>query len=176
MIHIVKESKGLSPNQIITLHDFPLHSEQVLKLYFRIFEQGCGKIVPPCPVLRRELVEVSFCEKTKDAYEEFINLSPQVEYFLLDGGHKTTAATLAGAKVNVMVFREDKDIEEAKKLVTRGEVISLTVGDTIQGCIEELKGYFDKKPVFQTVEEKTLQMIEERVIPEYMIEFYKGGR
>lgn len=172
----MKESKGLSPNQIITLHDFPLHSEQVLKLYFRIYQKGCGKIVPPIPVLSKELVEVSFSGETKDAYKEFMSRNPQVEYFLLDGSHKSTAAALAGAQVNVIVFREDKDIEEARKLVTLGEVMSLTVGDTIQENVKELKGYFDKKPVFQTVEDKTLQMLEERVIPKYMIEFYQRGR
>ncbi|MBU0458707.1 hypothetical protein KJ652_02160 [Patescibacteria group bacterium] len=172
----MKAPQKLSPNQIITLHDFPLHSEQVLKLYFRIYQKGSGKIIPPCPVLNRKLVEVSFSGKTKDAYDEFMSNNPQAEYFLLDGSHKTTAAALTGMPVSVMVYQEDKDIKEARELVSLGEIMSLTVQDSIQGNVNELKGYFDEKLIFETVEEKTLRMIEERVIPEYMIEYYHQRR
>ncbi|MDP7247493.1 MAG: hypothetical protein QF741_02615 [Candidatus Peribacteraceae bacterium] len=162
----------LSPNQVITLHDFPLHSEQVLKLYFRMYQQNCGNIVPTCPVLKKDLVHVAFTGKTKDSYDEYIANNPQVDFFLLDGSHKTTAATLARTPLSVIVFEKDEDIQEAKELVIKGELLSLTVGDSIQENVEILKGYFDKKPTFQTVEEKTLLLVEKGKIPNYMIEFY----
>ncbi len=170
----MKQYLDVSPDQIITLHDFPLHNEQVLKLYFRMYQQRCGKIVPPCPVLRKELVEPALKGKTKKAYDIFLQAHPNTKYFLLDGSHKSTAATLTRYPIGITVFEEEKDIQSMRELVSRGEVMSLTVRDTIRENIEELEGYFDELPVFQTVEEKTLRMVQERAIPEYMIEHFQS--
>ncbi len=76
-MHIVT----LSPNQVITLHDFPLHSEQVLKLYFRMYEQGCGHIVPPSPVMRCGLVQPAFNKATETSLNEWLQSNKQVEFF-----------------------------------------------------------------------------------------------
>jgi len=119
--------KALYSNQIITLNDFPVYNEQILKIYFRIFEMGQGKIVPPCPVIHKStgipLVERKGekAEKYNKLLLKFLEQHPKAEYFLLDGTHKTTAATLCRRHIPVVVFRSDKDIKDAKKLVERGE-------------------------------------------------------
>jgi hypothetical protein len=168
-MHIVT----LSPNQVITLHDFPLHSEQVLKLYFRMYEQGCGHIVPPSPVMRCGLVQPAFNKATETSLNEWLQSNKQVEFFLLDGSHKTTAATLAKEPLRCMVYEKDADIAEAKELVKSGQLMSLTVEDTIQKNAGVLKGYFEKDPTFQTVADKTQRMVDEKVIPDYMITLFK---
>ncbi len=158
--------KTLSPNQIITLNDFPVHNEQILKIFFRIYQKGCGKIMPPCPVLHKSFV--SFSGSLQRVFEEFSGRNPQAEYFLLDGSHKTTAAALNGSKINVMIFETDKDIKEARSMVEAGELFSLAVENTINESILDLMKHFSKNPYFETVQDKTVRMIAEKIIPRYM--------
>lgn len=164
--------KELSPNQIITLNDFPVHNEHILKIYFKVFRDGYKKMIPPCPVLHKGFVAPIF-EKIFLEFKEFQRKNPHAEYFLLDGSHKTTAANLTGNKVKVMILENNKDIKEAKQLVNSGELFSLRVSDSISDNVKDLKKHFKKKQGFQTVEEKTKRMIKEKVIPAYMIKYYK---
>ncbi len=158
--------KLLSSNEIITLTDFPVHNEQILKIFFRIYQKNCGKIMPPVPILHKSFV--SFSGHLQEVFEEFCVRHPQAEYFLLDGSHKTTAAALNGSKINVMIFETDKDIKEAYGMAEVGELFSLTVESTINETIKDLMKHFNKNPYFQTVQEKTVRMIAEKVIPKYM--------
>ena len=50
------EFKELSPTQVTTTRDFPVHSVEVLKEYFDIFKSGCGGDLPPVPIMHRNLV------------------------------------------------------------------------------------------------------------------------
>lgn len=164
--------KELSANEIITLNDFPVHNEHILKIYFKIFKDGYGKMIPPCPVINKKPVIAGFDEKLKKLFREFERKHPTTQYFLLDGSHKTTAANLTGNKIKVMIFENDKDIVEAKSLVDAGELFSLALGNSIRGEIKAFKKHFTKKKGFQTVEEKTKRMVKEKVIPDYMIKYY----
>jgi hypothetical protein len=158
----------LSPNQIITLNDFPLHNIQVLKIYYYIYRKGCGRIIPPCPVIHKNLVRHIFNKSLKLKLEKFEKKNSRAEYFLLDGSHKTTAACLTKNKIKVMVFKNDKDITKAKRLAKTGELFSLTVGKTIKDNVDILNKHFKEKPYFETVEEKTERMIRKKSIPSYM--------
>ncbi len=171
--------KKLSPNQIITLADFPVHSEQCLKMYFRLFQKGCGKVVPPVPVIHKS-TGVPFARGSGQkvvAYNvllsNFLEQYPKAEYFLLDGSHRTTAAALCHQKIPVMVFARDEDIAEAKRRVKSGELFGLTIGgDSIAEAITALEEHFFKERIFQTVAEKTQRMVQEKVIPQYMIRYF----
>ena len=165
--------KILKPDEIITLNDFPLHSEQVLKLYFIIYQKGCGKIIPAIPVLPIELVISSLDKKIRVIFDNFIKKNKQAKYFMLDGSHKTTAATLTGAKISVMIFNSNNDIKEAKSLLKSGKLLGLSVGDSIKNNISILNKHFSRKMYFETVEDKTKRMVKEKVIPSFMIEWYK---
>lgn len=164
---------AITPNEIVTLNDFPVHNLHILKIYFKIFRDGYEKMMPPCPVIDKKLVVEGFDEKLKRGFKEFEKNHSKVKYFLLDGSHKTTAASLAHKKVKVMIFEKDQDIKEAKELIKTGELFSLMVGDNIKREVKELKNHFAKKKGFQTIEEKTQRMVKEKVIPDYMIKFYK---
>jgi len=164
--------KQLNANQIITLTDFPVYNGHILKIFFLVFRKKCSKIIPPCPVIDISLVAPYFSGQLKIIFSKFINQNPQAKYFLLDGSHKTTAAALTGSKISVMIFKNNKDIQSAKKMVKTGDLFSLTVTDTIKNNAIELKNHFNKKKYFQTVAEKTELMAKKKVIPQYMITYY----
>ncbi len=164
--------KELQPNQIITLNDFPVHNGHILKIFFKVFKDGYGKIIPACPVIHKRFFAQIF-DKTFPDFKEFQKKHPKAEYLLLDGSHKTTAANLTRNKIKVMIIETDKDIKEAKKLVEIGELFSLTIENTINENIKDLRKHFMKKRGFQTVEEKTKKMVLKKVIPDYMIKYYK---
>jgi len=172
LIKLFMQIKQLNANQIITLTDFPVYNEHILKIFFLVFRKKCSKIMPPCPIMDISLVAPYFSDKLKTIFSKFVNRNPQVKYFLLDGSHKTTAATLTGSKIAVMIFRNNKDILEAKKMVKTGDLFSLTVDDTIKDNAIELKNHFNKEKYFQTIAEKTELMVKKKVIPQYMINYY----
>ena len=166
----------LHPNQIVTLNDFPVHNEHILKIFFKITKDGYSNIIPPCPVVHKSLILPFFDKKLSFLFKTFEKTHPKAEFFLLDGSHKTTALSLTGNKIKVMIFENNKDIEEAKKLIDAGELFSLTFDDTIEINAKELGKHFKKKSGFQTVEEKTEKMVKAKVIPNYMIKYYKELR
>ncbi|MDD5331431.1 MAG: hypothetical protein PHE43_01230 [Candidatus Nanoarchaeia archaeon] len=161
--------KELNPNQIITLNDYPVYNEHILKIFFKIFKEGYGKIIPPCLVIHKKLVIPVFNKNYNLKFKEFEKINLKAEYFLLDGSHKTTAATLTKNKIKVMIFENNKDIKEAKNLADIGELYNFTLPKTIKENIEILKKHFYRKKGFQTVENKTKRMIKEKAIPRYMI-------
>jgi hypothetical protein len=159
----------LNPGQIITFNDYPVHNEQILKIYFKIYQLGASRIMPPAPVIRLEMVKPHL---KNDTFADFARSHPDVEYFLLDGSHKTTAAVLARQPIKAMIFQTDQDILEAVKMAEEGDLFSLTTGSTIIECIQVLGKHFKSPAQFQTVQEKTNRMVEEKVISKYMIDFY----
>jgi len=172
------ELKKLHLDQIVTLNSYPVHNEQILKIYFRIFQKGQSKIIPPCPVIHKStgipLIQgrSEKIRKYNILLTKFLEKHPKAEYFLLDGTHKTTAAALTHSLIPVIVFRNNEDIKEAKKLVGKGEIFSLTVGSTIRENLEDLRKHFFKTMIFQTVAEKTEKMVKTQILPKYMIDVY----
>ena len=108
MSYTIKRAQ-LKSDQIITLSDFPVHHEQCLKIYFRIFQNGESRLVPPVPVIHKSMgAPVSHssgkkAEKYNELLNNFFETHPSAEYFLLDGSHRTTAATLAHCKIPALV-------------------------------------------------------------------------
>lgn len=171
----------LDPDQIITLSDFPVHNEHVLKMYYKMCHEGAHKLVPPCPVVKREVALQPIPSSSAKArrYNQllaaFVASHPNAKYVLLDGSHRTTAATLARKKTAVLVFETDKDIIEARKLVEKGVLLGLTAGtknNRMEEVANTLQEHFLKAMQFQTVEEKTKRMVREKVVPGYMIRGY----
>ncbi|MAG02531.1 hypothetical protein CMI42_04280 [Candidatus Pacearchaeota archaeon] len=160
---------NLNPNQIITLNDFPIYSEQALKQYFEAYRKSNETEIPFCPVIPREIVVQYLDKELIRKYKEFEEHHQESEYFLLDGTHRTTAATLTNSLIRAIVFTKDREIEEAKKLIEKGELLYNKVikKNLRENCII-LNNHFTKEPNFQTVKEKTKRMIEGKKIPEYM--------
>ena len=166
---MIMKSVYLLPSQIITLNDFPLHDEHVLKIYFRIYEKNAGKIIPPVPVMHKDYVVPCFSEKLKKVFNDFHKNNPGADYFMLDGSHRTTAAALSKCRIKAIILSNETDVKEAERLVKTGELFHFYLEKTIDGIIKELVNHFRKKMFFQTVEQKTRMMISKKHVPNYMI-------
>lgn len=95
------------------------------------------------------------------------------QYFLLDGSHKTTAANLTKNDCNVMVIENEKDIKEAIQMERIGEIFQYNLDSNIDGIINDLIEHLISKNFFQTVETKTNLLVNKKLIPEYMIDYFK---
>jgi hypothetical protein len=165
----------LKPSQIITLNDYPVHSDSVLEKYFK--QARDGKELPLVPVIRKNIVKQYFGGSLLDQFEAFENANPSAEYFMLDGTHRTTALNLAGRPIKAILYEKDRDITEARKLVKTGQMckdgtIELSFGEN---C-EELERHFREKPYFMTVRQKTEKMITEGKLPKPMKDCFKSKR
>ena len=167
------ELKKLSPSQVTTLRDFPVHSAQVLNDYFGIFESGRGEELPPCPVIHKDLVTPHFKEPLTSLFLEHVKNNPEAEFFLLDGSHRTTAATLTRSTLSVTLLSSDEDIRQAKQVKYKGELYYLRLEETIDEAIANLIAHFRGTKAFQTVQQKTDKMADEEVIPHTMIRCYR---
>ncbi len=162
----------LTPNQIITLNDYPVHSDSVLSEYFA--KCKLGKEIPFVPVIRKDRVRNHFDDKILEEFKRFELQNPLAGYFMLDGSHRTTALTLAGCKITAILYESNEDIIEARRLVQTGKVLE---SDTLNHSLEEnckiLNRHFKEKSYFMTAEQKTKTMVKEHKIPQNMIRFYK---
>ncbi len=169
--------KLLRPDQIVTLRDYPLYNPHILKIYFRVFSRNQGKILPPCPVIHKS-AGIPFV-KGKKRYnallQGFLDKHPKAEYFLLDGSHKTTAATLSKKLIPVVIIEKDDDLKKAKKLIESGEFFGwYSVENSIKEALNVLaKHHFGAKK-FLTVEDKAKLMVKNKDIPDYMIYFFQN--
>ena len=163
---------NLAPPQIITLNDYPVHSDSVLSEYFS--KCKLGEEVPFVPVIRKDIVRKHFDDKLLEEFERFEHQNPVAEYFMLDGSHRTTALTLIGRKIRVVIYQTDSDIIGAKKLVATGQILkSGTLEDSHEENCKELYRHFKEKPYFMTVEQKTERMVKEKILPENVINSYR---
>jgi len=155
----------LNPNQIITLNDYPVHSDSILNEYYK--KCKLGEDVPFVPVIRKDVVRKYLDANLLEEFERFEHQNPVAEYFMLDGSHRTTALTLAGCKITAIIYETDSDIEKAKRLVASGQILQ---NDTLEHSLEEnceiLNRHFRERPYFVTVEQKTEKMKREKKIPQ----------
>lgn len=171
--------KNLKPNEIITTRDFPVHNEQILKIYFRICKEGYQKILPPTPVIPLSvgLPLLPVKDKKSNDYnkkiKEYIRSNKKIKYLMIDGSHKTTALTLAHKPVHAMILKTDEDIKEVKDLIKEGEIFGINKITTIKGELKAMAKHLKPAKFFETVEDKTKRMVKKKVVPRYMIECYK---
>lgn len=172
--------KLLRPNQIITLRDYPLYNEHILKIYFRIFVKNQGKILPPCPVIHKSLGTPFVKNKNARSktyntlLRKFLETHPRAEYFLLDGSHKTTAATLSHKLIPALIIEQNRDFKRAKKMIKTGEMFGwYAVEKSIKEALNVLAKHHFGTNKFLTVADKTELMVKNKIIPDYIISFFK---
>src|SRR3989344_5668534 len=162
----------LAPNQIITLNDYPIHSDSVLSEYFT--KCNLGEEIPFVPVIRKYMIRKHFDDKLLEEFERFERRNPVAEYFMLDGSHRTTALTLAGCKITAIIYETDSDIDEAKKLVATGQILENgTLNHSLEENCEILHKHFKEKPYFMTVEQKTERFVQEKKLPQNIANSYR---
>lgn len=156
----------LTPHQIITLNDYPIYSVEVLRLYF----SRClsGQKLPLVPVIGKAIVRQYFTPELSGKLEAFERVNPLATYFMLDGSHRTTALTLTGCKINVIVYAADADIAKARRLVVTGQVLDNgTLAHSLAENCAILKQHFQERPYFMTVQHKTEKLIRDNYIAHY---------
>ncbi len=169
---LVMRTIKLSPNQIITLNDYPVYSDKDLRAYFK--KCKLKKALPLVPVIRKSIVRKHLGAKLIKKFQKFEQKNPDAEYFMLDGTHRTTALTLACCKIAAIVYDKNKDIIEAKKLVSKGKILeNATLRYTMVENCKILNKHFSTRPYFMTVEQKTEKMVKENVLPRNMINSFK---
>ena len=169
------EFKELNPSQVITTRDFPVHSAKFLEKYFEIFQSGNGFDLPPVPLVHTDLVTLHFEEPISSILQEFLRQNPQAEYFLLNGSHRTTSANLTRHLIKGMLLATEQDIEQANQIKFRGEMYQHGLHSSIIGNIRDLVDHFSGAEKFQTVQQKTDRMADEKVISQHMIEYYRNS-
>ncbi len=166
---------NINPNAILTTKDFPVYNPHILKIYFKICKNGNKNILPATPVIAFSTGLPLLSKKTKKAkaynkrIKEYLKEHRKVKYLMLDGSHKTTALCLTHNKINCVVFEKDSDIEEFRDLVKTGEVFSLMTRERIRGSLDEMAEHLEDAKFFESVEDKTLRMVEKKVIEDFMI-------
>ena len=153
----------LNPNQIITLNDYPLYSNSVLRKYYD--KCKIGEDLPFVPIISKDIVSKYFNAALTTKFLEFEKQNSAALYFMLDGSHRTTALTLAGRAIAVILYETNEDISEAKKLVVTGLILENgTLDHTLEENCEILHKYFNEKPYFMTVQQKTDKLIRDNLI------------
>lgn len=165
----------IEDNEVVAMDDYPIHDLRdgdsvIIKLYFRIFQEGCPHIIARVVLLPKEVILAVFDEKIKKKFAIFEKKNPQVKYFALDGNHRTTAASLTKSNIPAMLFESDKDCKDVQKLNDSAGVFRHYTNNTLNECILELKDHFLKAKQFYTVAEKTKRMVDDMSIdmPQYM--------
>ncbi|MBU1167524.1 hypothetical protein KKC60_03920 [Patescibacteria group bacterium] len=170
----------LHPSQIMTTNDFPVHNEQILKIYFKICQKKHIDILPPLPVYHKSLGLPLLGGSGKDikkhniAIKSFFEENPGVEYILMDGSHKTTALTLTHNLIPAIVIKTNQDVKKFHKMEETGEIFSFAGPFTMKEIFKDKAEHFFEADFFQTVESKTKRMVEAKVIPQFMINHYKS--
>jgi len=91
---------------------------------------------------------------------------------MCDGSHKTTALALTHNKIHAAVLEKDQNVREIKDLIEVGEIFSLNTGNSIKEILWEKADHLKDAKFFETVEDKTNRMIEMKVVPKFMIDYY----
>lgn len=166
------EFVDLKPAEVITTRDFPVHSGEVLEGYFEMYKNGHGNDLPPVPLIHVERFFPHFDRQERGLLEEYLRQNPEVRYFLLNGSHRTTAATLTRNLIKGMVLETLEDIQEARRITFKGEPYEHRLLGTIEANIDDMVAHFRGTGRFESIQQKTDRMVEEGVIPDWMMDHH----
>ena len=151
---------------MITLNDYPIYSVETLRMYFSRCQNG--QALPLVPVIHKAIVRQHFTPELSGKLASFERANPLATYFMLDGSHRTTALTLTGRKIDVIVYATDADIAEARRLVDTGRVLNnATLTYSLAENCMILRQHFQERAYFMTVQQKTEKLIRDNYIAHY---------
>ena len=162
-IGMAMKTTKLNPNQIITLNDYPLYSNDVLSRYLDRCRRG--EDLPLVPVIGKDTVRKYLSAELSQVFVAFEEKNPAAEYFMLDGSHRTTALALSRRTIAAVIYETDSDVAEARRLVATGQILeNETLDLTVEENCEVLNKYFAEKPYFMTVQQKADKLIQDNYI------------
>lgn len=163
--------RELSPLKLITTRDFPVHNAKVLDEYFALYRSGKGHELPPVPLVHRNHIMGHFVDADFKLFLEYIKQNPEAEYFLLNGSHRTTAASLTRSLIKCAILETDDDITECRQITFNGKPYEHLLEDTLQENIQGVTNHFRGTRIFETVQQKTDRMVIARVLSDKLIKF-----
>jgi hypothetical protein len=173
----------LQPEQIIVPGEYNYGKKSILQIYFRIFDMEHGKDLPPSIVIWKDNINSSYLN---DAFsrgqgqEEFYQklIESKAEYLLLDGNHKSIAATLCHSPIHSLELEKSSDIAKVIKMVENGELFNFPHDETT--LVELANGFiyniFSTGRTIMTVKERVDLLASNGHLPQYMKERYLKGK
>lgn len=146
--------KKLNSEEIIVPGEFELGNESILKMYYRVFEKGHGNCLPPVLVTKFKKFDFKNLENwLEDCFrhwekpelkgmlhsgtlearrKDYRNLFEVLKnsYALLDGNHKSAAATLAHRSIQALEIESDQDLIDIRTMVEKGELFDFKREET----------------------------------------------
>jgi hypothetical protein len=176
------ERKMLQPEQIIISGDYELGNNKILQIYFRIYDRGHREDIPPVIVINKNKIRPSYVREklqymiATDLYQKI--MSSKAEYLLLDGNHRSVAATLYHNPIDSLEIQVTKDINLAKKMVKQGELFDFPHEEK---SLTALAHAFFSHIVFHadeimTLRERVDKFTSKGIVPHYMKEKYLRGK
>lgn len=147
--------KLIDSNEIITSNWDFLHNKKSFEKYLFLFKSKKISSIPPVPLIKIEIVEKHLSKELREKLKNFKKTHKKAKYFLLDGSHRTTAATLTKNKISSILINNERDIEKALKMKNEGKIDTWRLGTKMEKIIKDLVRHFEEKPRFQTVDEKS---------------------
>jgi len=203
----------LEPEQIIVPGEYELGNESILKIYYRIFEKGHGNDLPPVIVttlgktdefinwLENENLGIRYWEEKiprvvearRRDYNTLFSILEKSPYMLIDGNHRSAAATLTHIPISTLEIQSDKDFAEIEKMIVKGNLFDFKREERslyhlrrsfIANCLDIDVREHDGDIMIHNTTESTLKYnkaVKERVdglvsngdLPQYMIDKYK---
>ncbi|GEM_PF-2325869 len=121
----------------------------------------------------------------REGYAQFEQRVKESPYYLLDGNHRTTAATLCHAPIPVLELERDNDVSRVQSMIAQGEINDFGVPlpsvralaekfeNHILGTHDEFCTHIER---LMTVEERVRSLVDNEEIPGYMCQRYRRGK
>ncbi|MDO8509170.1 MAG: hypothetical protein Q7S27_05810 [Nanoarchaeota archaeon] len=201
----------LQPEQILVPGEYKLGNESILKIYYRIFDRDHGRDLPPVITARADFISESqrqerferkiemlnrqikefravdagyFLPLVKKDFETFSVLIKKSPYYLLDGNHRSAAATLTHNPIRALEIENDDDISKIEEMVEKGGVFDFKFKEkdlyTLLSSFEDYclgeehaigRGKIDK---VKSVRERVDALVSNGDLPQYIIDKYKA--
>ena len=123
--------------------------------------------------------------KIMDIYPLFLTKTRESEYYLIDGNHKSAAATLTHQPIYALELQSNKDLAEVRRRVRKGELFDFKRPETslrklILSFEEYILGdhYGNDMHIedFNTVRERINRLTSNGDLPRYMKDRYLRGK
>ena len=172
----------LQPHQIIVPGEYNLGNESILKIYFRVFDRGHGGDLPPAIVTHKSKIKPSYLDETfsrGQGQDEFYQrlMDSEAEYLLLDGNHKSVAATLCHNPIYSLGLERREDIAKARGMMRNGELFDFPHNkDSLEELANSFIEHIFQDKVIMTVRERVDKLTSNGDLPQYMKERYLRGK
>lgn len=130
----------LNPDLLTATSELAVEDDLALRIYYRVFDQRCGRCLPPI-VVGRIRSSREWVDRLEQGYRRWEEEQPGIitwrrqdyrilfealqrhPYFILDGNHRALAATLSHVRANILEIESDEDLVEIGRMVSAGHLL-----------------------------------------------------